>query len=336
MARPARADYGDAVMSALRSFLAEPRDANAPGPLWRDWVLVAALLIAGLLEATLREDLRWPVVVLIAGVAPALCLPWRRTHPIFTTGLAFGAIIVGDAVSLAGTGEPIEPYVAAYVLLLPYALFRWGSGVEAVAGMAIVLAAHGLLSALSGNFGDLVIGPPFLCLPAALGASIRYRASSRLRERRSGQAARARAAGARAARHGRPPRLGDRHPGPGRPRARRRRRPGRRRRRARGDRGRRRRARSPRCARWSARCATARRPDLAPQRGVADIERLAQPPATAARRRRARPATSTGCGRSVGAAIYRLAQESITNAVRHARHATRIDVRVAANATACA
>ena len=31
----------------------------------------------------------------------------------------------------------------------------------------------------------------------------------------------------------------------------------------------------------------------------------------------------------MGAAIYRLAQESVTNAVRHARHATRIIVRVA-------
>jgi signal transduction histidine kinase len=30
----------------------------------------------------------------------------------------------------------------------------------------------------------------------------------------------------------------------------------------------------------------------------------------------------------VGAAVYRIAQESITNAVRHARHATRIDVRI--------
>ncbi|WP_312878359.1 sensor histidine kinase [Lentzea indica] len=32
--------------------------------------------------------------------------------------------------------------------------------------------------------------------------------------------------------------------------------------------------------------------------------------------------------KSVGTAIYRLTQESVTNARRHARHATRIEVRV--------
>ncbi len=69
-----------------------------------------------------------------------------------------------------------------YVLLLPYALFRWGGGVEAVTGMAIVVAAHALPTAVSGNFSDLALGLPILSLPAALGASIRYRASSRLRE----------------------------------------------------------------------------------------------------------------------------------------------------------
>ena len=35
---------------------------------------------------------------------------------------------------------------------------------------------------------------------------------------------------------------------------------------------------------------------------------------------------------SVGAAVYRIAQESVTNAVRHARHATHIQVRVAGDA----
>ena len=34
-------------------------------------------------------------------------------------------------------------------------------------------------------------------------------------------------------------------------------------------------------------------------------------------------------GPAVGAAIYRIAQESLTNAMRHARHAARVVVRVA-------
>lgn len=56
---------------------------------------------------------------------------------------------------------------------------------------------------------------------------------------------------------------------------------------------------------------------LAPQHGVADIERLAGP-------------TRDGPHGSVGveAALYRIAQESITNEVRHARGATRVSVDI--------
>ena len=69
-------------------------------------------------------------------------------------------------------------------------------------------------------------------------------------------------------------------------------------------------------------------PDLAPQRGVADIE-TSRP--SAGERPRVDVELSgdlDGLQPSVDAAIYRLAQESITNAVRHARHATRVDVTV--------
>ncbi len=109
MARPAAALYGDAVVrSAVRSFLAEPRPPYAPGPLRRDWVLVAALVAAGLLETALRDDLVWPGVALIAGVAPAILLPWRRTRPVLVTAVVFGSIVLGDAATLLGAGEPIE------------------------------------------------------------------------------------------------------------------------------------------------------------------------------------------------------------------------------------
>ena len=72
--------------------------------------------------------------------------------------------------------------------------------------------------------------------------------------------------------------------------------------------------------------------EFAPQPGVADLERLTSGV-------EARPhvqVTLSGeledLSPAVGAAIYRLAQESITNARRHARHATRVTVVVVGHA----
>jgi len=67
-------------------------------------------------------------------------------------------------------------------------------------------------------------------------------------------------------------------------------------------------------------------PDLAPQRGVADIERFAHSAGDRPRVDVELSGDLDDLGPSVEAAIYRLAQESITNALRHARHATRINV----------
>jgi signal transduction histidine kinase len=67
--------------------------------------------------------------------------------------------------------------------------------------------------------------------------------------------------------------------------------------------------------------------DMAPQPGVADIARLA----TESGVPRVRVEISGDLGQlrpSVDAAMYRLAQESITNARRHARNATTISVQV--------
>jgi signal transduction histidine kinase len=69
-------------------------------------------------------------------------------------------------------------------------------------------------------------------------------------------------------------------------------------------------------------------PDRAPQRGVADITELAQTSGDAPRVAVQLTGDLNDIRPSLGAALYRLSQESITNAVRHARHATRIDVHV--------
>ncbi len=72
-------------------------------------------------------------------------------------------------------------------------------------------------------------------------------------------------------------------------------------------------------------------PDLAPQRGVADIKRLAHSTGPRPRVNVELSGDLDELRPSVEAAIYRIAQESITNAVQHARHATHISVSVAGN-----
>jgi signal transduction histidine kinase len=69
-------------------------------------------------------------------------------------------------------------------------------------------------------------------------------------------------------------------------------------------------------------------PDLTPPRGVADLPRLASGPGERLPVRVELSGDLEGLRTSVDAALYRLAQESITNALRHARHATRVVVTV--------
>ena len=69
-------------------------------------------------------------------------------------------------------------------------------------------------------------------------------------------------------------------------------------------------------------------PDRAPQRGVADIARLARGAGDGPRVDVELSGDLDHLLPLVEAAVYRLAQESITNAVRHARNATRVSVIV--------
>lgn len=327
MACRAPSHYRDLVVNrALKSLLVEPPASQAVAPLRRDWILVAAVVAVGVLEAIVRNDVRWPGVVLVAVVAPAICLPWRRTHPFVVTAVVYGSILLGDAVTLLGTSEPTELYTAAYLLLIPYALFRWGSGVQVAAGTAIVVAAQVLLAAMTGSFDDLALALAFMSLAAALGASMRYRASSRLAEadrirlREREQLARelhdtvAHHVSAIAIQAQAGPALA-----PSRPEA------------AVDALEVIEEAASRTLVDMRALVGTLRDGDeaaLAPQRGVADVERLAHgrpdgPPVDVQL-----VGDLDDLPPLVGAAIYRIAQESVTNAVRHSNLATRIDVRV--------
>jgi signal transduction histidine kinase len=218
------------------------------------------------------------------------------------------------------------------MLLLPYALLRWGAGREIVPGMIMMLSVA-VLSTVTGNsdIGETVAGIVILLFPAELGAVIRYQATSRLRRadqirlREREQLARELhdtvahhvSAIAIQAQAGRTVAATD------------------------PDAAMRaleaiEEEASRSLAEMRAMVGVLRsdeKADLAPQRGIADIERLAHSAGDAPRISVALSGDLDDLTPSVEAAIYRLAQESITNARRHARHVTNVGVEVVGDAS---
>ncbi|WP_150251134.1 sensor histidine kinase [Nocardiopsis deserti] len=311
----------------LRSVWNEPRPSRPPSRTWWDWALVGVLVPVAVLEGALRPDLPWRSVAVAVTVGLVPTLLWRRTRPLLMVAIAFG--VTGLAPLLAG-GQAPETYTSVYMLLLPYALFRWGTGREAVIGSAVVLA-KACLAAVLGNLGpaDTIGGLAFLLSVSALGAALRYRGKARTRELEqvrllererlardlhdtvthhvSAVAVRAQAGLAVSASR---PEAAAEALGVIESEA----------------------SRALTEMRTMVRVLRRDHPaELAPNPCVGDLEQLAS-------RSRTGPSVVVevvgdlhGLPPSVGTAIYRLAQESVTNARRHARNATRIEVRVAAD-----
>ena len=174
---------GRVVRRAARSLWSEPRAPAPPARVWRDWALVAVLVPAALLEGMLREDLAWRGVAIVLCLAVVAMLPWRHTHPLAVVAAAFGAASVVRLAALITGQAPVGLDTTVCVVLLPYSLFRWGSGREAAIGLAIILVADVVgITEDSPDVGVALFGTMFLLFPAALGASVRYRSAERLRE----------------------------------------------------------------------------------------------------------------------------------------------------------
>ncbi|WP_344153158.1 sensor histidine kinase [Kribbella yunnanensis] len=315
------------LRNAVRSLLREPRAPEPPRRVWRDWVLVAGVLIGGVLEVVLSKDVVWPPVALVLAAAIAYALLWRRTHPLQVVVGVFSVLILINTVVLISGSAPFGLYSMICVVLLPYSLLRWASGREVLIGLIFVLVA--LVTGTASDFpgwGEAVLGGMFLLFPATLGHAARYRRTARLREldqvrlREREQLARElhdtvahhvsaiviRAQAGRAVAATRPEAAVD--------------------------------ALDIIETEGTRTLAELRtmvgllRDDgtaaLVPQPGVADLERLARSVGDRPRVQVSMSGDLDNLGPGVGAAIYRIAQESITNAIRHARHATRIDVRL--------
>ncbi|WP_290055726.1 sensor histidine kinase [Amycolatopsis solani] len=171
------------TINALRSLWAEPRATDAPERVSRDWVLVGALMVTALLEGILRDDVAWRPFATIVAVGLAPVLLWRRTHPLACVVVAFGTAMALGLASLLGGTPSVGLDTMIYLLVLVYALVRWSSGREIVIGLAVVAVAAGIGMA-PDYVGPTEVFGGFAVLAAAAagGAAFRYRAESRRRK----------------------------------------------------------------------------------------------------------------------------------------------------------
>ena len=172
------------VRSVLTSWWREPAAADPPRRVWRDWLLVGVLMTTAFLEGLLSPEVAWrPVVTMTAVLLPPVLL-WRRTHPLAAVVVTFGSLLLLTAADLlAGTDAQIGLYTNAYVVLLAYSLFRWGSGRDMALGLGVMLvtAVTAIVADWTGVV-ESVLGMVFLLFPAVLGATVRYWQSARARE----------------------------------------------------------------------------------------------------------------------------------------------------------
>ncbi|MFC6420729.1 sensor histidine kinase [Ornithinimicrobium tianjinense] len=319
------------MTTPLRAVLDEPRPSAPPVRVWRDWALVTVVAVCVVLESVARPDMPFPAFSVVLTVGLALLLPWRRTHPLAVVAAVFGVLAVVDVALIAAGAPALDIASMLWFMVLPYSLYRWGSGREALVGTAVILVPAALSLYVGwGGLTEAVGGIAVLIAACALGLAVRSRhgaqerrldtvkAEERVRLARelhdtvahhvSGIVIQAQAG--RAVATTSPERatevlavIEE--------------------------------AASRTLTELRSMVGVLRAADdacLSPQAGVADLPQLAGRSSGGPEVDVGLSGQLDGLTPAVDAALYRLAQESVTNARRHARHATRVTVRVVGEA----
>lgn len=134
----------------LRDLWAEPAPDDPPSRSPWDKVIVPGLMAAGLAEALLASNVAWRVATIAVVVSLPLVLLWRRTHPLRTAAVVFSAYAALHTAMLLG-GVTSTTVNFGVIALSVYSLVRWASGRHAVIGLVIAVVG----TAIAGSTGDL-------------------------------------------------------------------------------------------------------------------------------------------------------------------------------------
>jgi len=173
------------VVTVRRSVWREPRPGDVP-PVGRlDWLLVGVFATAALVEGAVRPGLAWRPLVTVLALVLVPALLCRRERPLTAALAGWGLAGLLSVLQLTAHAGELGLYSMMAVLILLYSLVRWGSGRELILGTAFVAVVVVLgMYAASAGWADGLGGSVLLLLLVALAAVFRYRADLWHRQQR--------------------------------------------------------------------------------------------------------------------------------------------------------
>lgn len=164
-------------MAGWRSVWREPRPLDPP-PVGRgDALITGAFAAAVLVEAVTRSGMPWHPFVIALALALGPAFLWRRQHPLVSCLVAFGVAGLLSVLQVVSAGAEVGLTSMVAIVLLLFSMVRWGSGREIVLGLTFVAAVVALGMAVSqANWAELIGGVLFVLLCIALGVAARLRA----------------------------------------------------------------------------------------------------------------------------------------------------------------
>ncbi len=173
----------DSHREHMQSMFTVPDTGLPPRRVWRDWAFLAVVLTSAIAETIWRPDVLWRGTAFVICVVCASAILYRRTHPLLAAAIPLATFQVLEVSSLVfNDGRSAGLFTCAYILVLIYAVFRWASGRHMVYMLAVMAASWGVSwFSVQNTLGDIIGGGVVLLFPAVAGLEVRHAVQLRRR-----------------------------------------------------------------------------------------------------------------------------------------------------------
>ena len=163
---------------------------RSPRPTSRDWILAVGFGVAAVIELATSNESRW--INLFPALVAVVALPYRRQHPALSAIPALAAMLLVDIVAaLADIHTEVTLGGSLARVMLVYSVVRWSDADGRVRALAAVTALIVVWPLIDSTVIDAIADLLAVLVVAAVAQAMRYRArlaaerehGERLRER---------------------------------------------------------------------------------------------------------------------------------------------------------